>query len=122
MRWVAGWTLVENLVAIIVLSIAATSLAASIGHALRMRQQAISLALATASAEGWLESWRSGPWLATSAGSSSETEGAREIVIEWSIDAGVCLAEATVRARVRSVAPASAVLTTRRFRERAETC
>lgn len=118
-----GATLLEVMVAVLVLGVGALALAGSIVHALRAREVSVATALAAVAAEGWIERWRSHAWRDGEGGGTTEVAwGTRRGRLEWTVeDVGRCLQEA----RVTAVAGRDEVVVTvatRRFREGAEGC
>lgn len=114
-----GLTLVEVVIALLVLSIGALAVAGGITHAERARSQAFEIGLALAAAESWLETWRAGPWKSTG-------ESGVENQIHWRTSViGHCLIEARVRAVRSGSRPGPdghVVLVTRRFKEEDPLC
>ena len=118
-----GWTLIEVLVALLLLSAGALTLAGGIAQAHRARALAVRESLALIASESWIETWRARPWT----GEVEET-----IAVRWGPISGTvsgisavvapCVAEVRVEARVGSIDPASARLVTRRFDEGATDC
>lgn len=78
-----GETLVEVVVALLLLTIGALALAAGIGQAQWARRVAASSGLALASAEAWLETWRAGPPRGGATGTDAVTWGEWDGVLEW---------------------------------------
>lgn len=123
MRRIRGWTLIEVVVAMLTLSIAATAVAASLSYAYRVRNTALKGAFATVVAESWLEKWRAGPWTGAQTGRHSFDVKGYPATVEWSVSTqGVCVEEAVVTARVGAPAAVRTTVSTRRFRERWATC
>ncbi|HUP19394.1 MAG TPA: prepilin-type N-terminal cleavage/methylation domain-containing protein [Gemmatimonadota bacterium] len=120
-RGAAGVTLVEVVVALLLLAVGALALAGGIASSERARRSALAEGLALSAAEGWLEAWRATPWDSLAATGDEPLEwGPWEGRLEWSVTPlGPCLAEAAVAAVVlqRRVA-----LATRRFREGESGC
>lgn len=110
-----GETLVEVVVALLLLAVGALALVGGIAYGERARDRAIGEALALSAAVSWMETWRASPVEATSgSGGESLTWGARTGWLAWSIrPIGACREEAVVRAR--SGAGAGATLVSRRF-------
>ena len=104
-----GESLIEVVVALLLLSVGALAVAAGIGHAQRARRLAQASGLALAAAEAWMEGWRAGPPRGEAAGGGTVTWGAWSLELEWETDAPSACVEA---ARV-SVAPGSEVARTR---------
>ena len=119
-----GATLLEVVVAVLLLGVGAMALAGSIVHALRAREKAVGTALAAVAAEAWIERWRGGPWRAgPEAGTADVTWGARRGRLEWALsDVGACLQEARVRAVTGRRSEVSVLVETRRHREGAAEC
>ena len=119
-----GATLLEVVVAVLLLGVGAMALAGSIVHALRAREKAVGTALAAVAAEAWIERWRGGPWRAgPEAGTADVTWGARRGRLEWALsDIGACLQEARVRAVTGRRSEVSVLVETRRHREGAAEC
>jgi prepilin-type N-terminal cleavage/methylation domain-containing protein len=117
-----GVTLVEVVVALLLLSVGAMALAASVAGGERARRAALTRGLALAAAEGWLESWRGAPWPAEGAGTTTVAWRAWRGELRWrTTRAGPCLAEARVAAGPPG-RPPTIVLASRRFREGAAGC
>jgi prepilin-type N-terminal cleavage/methylation domain-containing protein len=112
-----GLTLIEIMVALLLLTVGALALAAGIASGERARREAVTRGLALAAAETWLETWRGAPWSGDSAGISPVAWAAWRGELRWRTS-GVapCLVEARVAAGREGRAP-TAVLVTRRFRE-----
>lgn len=117
-------TLVEVLVALLLLTVGALGLAGGITHSLRARDRALGSALALVAAESWLETWRAGPWSGVpDSGSVPVAWGARRGTLEWRVALlSPCLAEARVQVAPPSGASAPVALATRRFREGSVGC
>lgn len=97
-----GETLIEVIVALLLLTVGAFALAAGIMQAEMDRRRAIDSALALVAGESWLERWRLGA-VGASVGDGSDPVGwgARGGVVEWTVERpGPCLREARVRAVV----------------------
>ena len=117
-----GVTLVEVVVALLLLAVGAFALAAAVAGGERSRREALSRGLALAAAEGWMEAWRSAPW-------PGEATGVEEVRwatwlgrIEWRTELRApCLLEVRVEAGPAG-GPATVVLASRRFREREASC
>lgn len=97
-----GESLVEVVVALLLLAVGALALAGGIGQAQKARRLAASSGLALAAAEAWLESWRAGPARGEGLGQSAIAWGAWRGTLEWETGA---LADCVESAHV-SVAPA----------------
>lgn len=97
-----GESLVEVVVALLLLAVGALALAAGIGQAQEARRMAASSGVALAVAETWLESWRAGPTRGDGSGRSGVASGAWRGTLEWETGA---LADCVESARV-SVSPA----------------
>jgi Tfp pilus assembly protein PilV len=78
-----GETLVEVVVALLLLTVGALALAGGIGQAQHARHRAASSGLALASAEGWLEVWRAGPPRGVAMGAEAIAWGEWHGVLEW---------------------------------------
>ncbi|HYO47064.1 MAG TPA: hypothetical protein VEY33_10305 [Gemmatimonadota bacterium] len=78
-----GETLVEVIVALLLLTVGALALAAGIGQAQRARRLAASSGLALASAEAWLEAWRAGPARGSAAGRTAFSWGEWRGDLKW---------------------------------------
>ena len=108
-----GVTLVEVIVALLLLTVGALALAAGIGQAQRARRWAASSGLALASAEAWLEAWRVGPPRGVASGAGAVSWGQWHGVLEWQTGSP---SECVESARVSVTAAAVAVqLSSRRF-------
>lgn len=119
-----GATLLEVVVAVLLLGVGALALAGSIVHALRAREISVATALAAVAAEAWVERWRAetGP-VGAGGGTTELAWGARRGRLDWSLaDIGACLQEARVEARAGRPREVTVVIATRRFREGAEGC
>ena len=119
-----GATLLEVVVAALLLGVGAMALAGSIVHALRAREKAVGTALAAVAAEAWIERWRGGPWRAgADAGTTDLAWGARRGRLEWALsDLGACLQEARVRAVTGRRSEVAVLVETRRHREGGTEC
>jgi prepilin-type N-terminal cleavage/methylation domain-containing protein len=119
-----GTTLLEVLVAVLLLGVGAMALAGSIVHALRARELSVATALAAVAAEAWIEQWRGQVWQpGETVGTTEVAWGARRGTLEWSLeDIGACLQEARVRAVAGRNRPVTVMVATRRFREGAPGC
>lgn len=111
-----GETLVEVIVALLLLTVGAFALAAGIMRAEMDRRRAIDSALALVAGESWLERWRMGAAGASIGEGSDPVEwGVRRGVVEWIVERpGPCLREARVRAVVGPDG-ATVILVSRRF-------
>jgi Tfp pilus assembly protein PilV len=78
-----GETLVEVVVALLLLTVGALALAAGIGQAQYARRLAASSALALASAEAWLETWRAGPPRGAATEAGEILRGPWRALLEW---------------------------------------
>ena len=117
-----GTTLVEVVVALLLLAVGAMALAAGIGAGEKARREAVSRGLAHAAAEGWLETWRAEPWPAPSSGVREVRWGGWRGWLGWRVTSlAPCLIEGRVEAGPMGRA-ASVVLVSRRFREEASGC
>ena len=86
-----GESLVEVVVALLLLAVGALAVAAGIGHAQRARGIAQSTGIALAAAEGWLEAWRASPAAAT------VSWGSWNAALEWeTAPVGPCVESARV--------------------------
>jgi prepilin-type N-terminal cleavage/methylation domain-containing protein len=117
-----GITLIEVVVALLLLTVGAMALAAGIGAGEQARREALARGLAQAAAEGWLETWRAGPWSASETGAREVRWGAWRGWLRWRVTALTpCLVEGQVEAGGVG-RPAAVVLITRRFREGTAGC
>lgn len=118
-----GATLLEVMVAVLLLGIGALALAGSIVHALRTREVSVATALSAVAAEAWIERWRSQAWRdGAESGSTEVAWGTRRGRLEWTVEElGKCLQEARVTATAGRDQVA-VLVATRRFREGAEGC
>ncbi|HJU87272.1 MAG TPA: hypothetical protein VJ788_07900 [Gemmatimonadota bacterium] len=99
-----GESLVEVVVALLLLTVGALALAGGIGEAQKARRLAASSGLALAAAEAWLEIWRAGPERGDGSGAGVIAWGAWRGTLAWETGAlPDCVESATV-----SVAPADA--------------
>jgi Tfp pilus assembly protein PilV len=117
-----GETLVEVVVALLLLTVGALALAGGIGQAQQARHRAASSGLALASAEGWLEVWRSGPPRGVAMGAEAITWGEWHGVLEWQTGSP---AQCVETAHVLVTAPAGRAevqLSSRRFLVAGEAC
>jgi Tfp pilus assembly protein PilV len=97
-----GESLVEVVVALVLLAVGAIALAGGIGQAQKARRLAASSGLALAAAEAWLEIWRAGPARGDGSGGEAVAWGAWRASLAWATGAlPDCLESATV-----SVTPA----------------
>ena len=124
MKGAAGWTLIEVVVALLLLTVGGLALAGSATHAHVARERALRSALALAAAESWIETWRAGPWLAGGeVGVAPLAWGTVTGTVEWTVvRLAPCLSEARVRVEAGTRTPATATLVTRRFRESVAGC
>jgi len=118
---VAGVTLLEVVIALVLLAVGALALAGGIAASERARRSALAGGLALAAAEGWLEAWRASVWgEVAAAGSAPFAHGGWEGRLEWTVTPlGPCLAEASVTA---TLSGRRTRLVTRRFREASPDC
>jgi Tfp pilus assembly protein PilV len=115
-------TLIEVVVALLLLVVGALALAAGIANGESARREAMLRGLALAAAETWLETWREAPWPVEGAGVAEVAWGAWRGQLRWSTTHPTpCLAEARVEAG-SPARPDAVVLVTRRFRERETNC
>lgn len=115
-------TLIEVVVALLLLAVGALALAAGIAEGERARREAMLRGLALAAAETWLETWRAAPWPAEGAGAADVEWAAWRGELRWrTTHPAPCLAEARVEAGSPE-RPDAVVLVTRRFRERETNC
>lgn len=114
-----GTTLVEVVVALLVLAIAALALAAGIARAEAARRRALEEGVALATAEAWLEAWRAAPWPAASdSGAGAVVRAGWRGTVAWRVAVlGPCIAEARVETSTAGRPWPAAALATRRFRE-----
>ena len=115
----AGTTLIEVVVATLLLAIGALAMAGGIAHAERARRTSTSLGLSVAAAVSTLEQWRGRAW---NAGPSARTDtvlmGRRRVAVTLRLrPLSACLAEAIVEAGVVPAGGRTARLATLRFRE-----
>ena len=111
-----GETLVEVVVALLLLTVGALALAAGIGEAGRSRSVAVASTLALAGAEGWLESWRVGPERGVASGVDSLVLGSWHGRLEWTTGVpGPCLESARVTVASVRGRNAEAALSSRRY-------
>ena len=108
-----GETLVEVVVALLLLTVGALALAAGIGQAQHARRLAASSALALATAEAWLETWRAGPTRGAAAEASEVSRGPWRGLLEWQTGSpSQCVESAWVSVTAADVA---VELSSRRF-------
>ena len=101
---VRGESLVEVVVALLLLAVGAIALAGGIGQAQKARRLAGSSGLALAAAEGWLESWRAGPARGDGSGGAAVAWGSWRGTLAWETGAQPdCVESASV-----TVSPADA--------------
>ncbi len=109
-----GATLIEVVVALLLLTAGALGLASGVAAGERARQNAMERGFALSAAESWLEAWRAGAW-------PEEGEGSGEMAWSlWTTDLrwratlrGPCLAEA--RVETGPTERPQVVLVTRRY-------
>ncbi|MGH7557948.1 MAG: hypothetical protein ACREMD_09300 [Gemmatimonadota bacterium] len=119
----SGASLLEVVVAVLLLGVGALALVGSIAYALRARELSVSTALAAVAAEAWIERWRGQTWQGEGGGSTAVAWGARRGSLEWALeDVGACLQEARVTAVAGRGEGVRVVVATRRFREGAVGC
>ncbi|HET6360599.1 MAG TPA: prepilin-type N-terminal cleavage/methylation domain-containing protein [Gemmatimonadota bacterium] len=110
-----GETLVEIVVALLLLTVGALALAGAIGQAQQARHQAASSGLALASAEAWLEAWRAGPHRGAAAATEAISWGEWRGVMEWQTGLqSECVESAQVSVRAEAGEP-GVRLSSRRF-------
>ena len=78
-----GESLIEVVVALLLLAVGALALAGGIGQAQKARRLAASSGLALAAAEAWLEGWRAGPARGAGSGESLIAWGAWRGTLAW---------------------------------------
>ncbi|HUF90396.1 MAG TPA: hypothetical protein VMR66_10520 [Gemmatimonadota bacterium] len=118
-----GETLVEIVVALLLLTVGALALAAGIGEASRARTAAAASALTLAAAEAWLEAWRAGPPRGEASGAEPLALGVWEGRLEWTTGVPVpCLEAARVEVAAIRGAVAGVALASRRFLATGEGC
>ncbi|MCK5439599.1 MAG: hypothetical protein KAI97_06630 [Gemmatimonadetes bacterium] len=124
MKTPGGWTLVEVVVALLLLTVGGLALAGSATHAHAARERALRSALALTAAESWIETWRAGPWVAgPETGAAPAAWGVVIGSVEWTVGrVAPCLSEARVRVVAGIRKPVVATLVTRRFRESVAGC
>lgn len=99
-----GESLVEVVVALLLLAVGALALAGGIAQAQKARRLAASSGLALAAAEAWLELWRAGPARGDGSGTGAIAWGTWRGTLAWETGARPdCVESASV-----SVAPAEA--------------
>lgn len=110
-----GETLVEVVVAILLLAIGALALVGGLAYGERARGRAIGEALALSAAVSWMEAWRASPaGPASRAASEPLAWGARSGRLDWlTRPIGSCREEAVVHARSES--GTGVTLASRRF-------
>lgn len=115
-----GVTLLEVVLALLLLTVGAFALAAGIATGERARRAAVSRGFALAVAEAWLETWRAGGWPEEGQGSGEMAWALWETDLRWRTSRlGACLAEARVEA---GSGRSAVVLATRRYRQGAPGC
>lgn len=99
-----GESLIEVVVAVLLVSVGALALVAGLAYGERMRGRALEDSLALWAAVSWIEAWRVSPMEpASGAGNEIRVWGSRSGWLEWSTrSAGSCREEAVVRARAGS--------------------
>ncbi len=118
-----GATLLEVVVAILLLAIGALALAGSITQALRARELSVSTALAAVAAEAWIERWRGQAVSGEGWGSTGVAWGGRRGRLEWTlVEVASCLQEARVAVVAGRREAVRVEVATRRFREGASGC
>ncbi|CAN5893878.1 hypothetical protein BH20GEM1_BH20GEM1_08560 [soil metagenome] len=111
-----GETLVEVVVALLLLTVGALALAAGIGQAQQARRLAASSGLALATAEAWLEGWRAGPPRGVAAGAEAVGFGEWRGRLEWETGAPAeCVESARVSVTAMAGEPTAVELSSRRF-------
>jgi Tfp pilus assembly protein PilV len=109
-------TLVEVVVALLLLTVGALALAAGIGQAQRARRLAASSGLALASAEAWLEAWRASPPRGVSAGAETVAFGEWRGSVEWETRSPEeCVESAQVSVTAAAGDSMTVTLSSRRF-------
>jgi Tfp pilus assembly protein PilV len=78
-----GESLVEVVVALLLLTVGALALAGGIGQAHKARRLAASSGLALTAAEAWLERWRAGPERGDGSGEDAISWGAWRGTLAW---------------------------------------
>ncbi|HET6361984.1 MAG TPA: hypothetical protein VFH11_08000 [Gemmatimonadota bacterium] len=92
-----GESLVEVVVALLLLAVGALALAGGIGQAQKARRLAASSGLALAAAETWLEIWRVGPARGDGAGEAAIAWGTWRGTLAWETGAQAdCVESASV--------------------------
>ena len=118
-----GETLVEVIVALLLLTVGALALAAGIGQAQRARRLAASSGLALASAEAWLEAWRAGPPRGSASGGGTISWGEWRGNLEWETGSpSVCVESARVSVAAAHGEATEARLSSRRFLSEGAAC
>jgi Tfp pilus assembly protein PilV len=118
-----GETLVEVVVALLVLAVGALALASGIGQAQRARRLAASSGLALAAAEAWLEMWRAGPARGSASGAGSIFWGVWQLDLEWQTESpSDCVESAHVSVASASGEATEARLSSRRFLSEVDGC
>jgi Tfp pilus assembly protein PilV len=111
-----GETLVEVVVALLLLTVGALALAAGIGQAQRARGLSASSGLALASAEAWLEGWRAGPARGSASGTETVSWGTWNGELKWETGSpSECVESARVRVAAAQGDATEARLSSRRF-------
>jgi type II secretory pathway component PulJ len=111
-----GETLVEVVLALVLLAVGGLALAGGIAGSQRARAAASSSALALSAAEGWLEAWRVAPLAGPASGSETIELGTWEGELEWETEAtGWCLETARVSVRAVRGAAGRADLSSARY-------
>lgn len=112
-----GESLVEVVVAVLLVSVGALALVAGLAYGERMRGRAIEDSLALSAAVSWIEAWRVSPVEpASGAGNEDRVWGSRSGWLEWTTrPVGSCRQEAVVRAKAGSGTVVT--LASRRFLE-----
>lgn len=110
-----GETLVEVVVALLLLTAGALALAGGIGQAQQARHRAASSGLALASAEGWLEVWRAGPPRGVAMGAEAITWGEWHGLLEWQTGSPSECVESAQVSVTAAAGKAEVQLTSRRF-------
>jgi Tfp pilus assembly protein PilV len=116
-----GETLVEIVVALLLLTVGALALAGGIGQAQHARHRAASSGLALASAEAWLEAWRAGPPRGVASGTEEIVWGQWHGVLEWQTGSPAECVE-TAQVSVTAAGKAEVQLSSRRFLVAGEAC
>ena len=101
-----GESLVEVVVALLILAVGALAVAAGIGHAQRARGIAQSTGIALAAAEGWLEAWRAAPAAGSASGVEVVSWGSWNAALEWeTASVGPCVESARVTVTTAGASP-----------------